>query len=106
MGRVIGIFPEGRIETERELLPFQTGIAMMAIKTGVNVYPAYVDGTQRGKEMVPAIAVPNRITLGFGKPLDFKGMGTSKPELDEATERIRKAILELRYRSAVDSILG
>jgi len=106
MGRVIGIFPEGRIETERELLPFQTGIAMMAIKTGVSVYPAYVDGTQRGKEMVPAIAVPNRITLGFGKPLDFKGMGTSKPDLEEATERIRKAILELRYRSAVDSILG
>ncbi len=105
-GRVIGIFPEGRIETERELLPFQTGMAMMAIKTGVSVYPAYVDGTQRGKEMVPAIALPNHVTLGFGKPLDFKGMGTTKPELEEATERIRRAIFELRLRSRVDSILG
>jgi 1-acyl-sn-glycerol-3-phosphate acyltransferase len=106
LGRVIGIFPEGRIEPERELLPFQTGIAMMSIKTGVSVYPAYVDGTQRGKEMMPAIAVPNRITLGYGKPLNFKGMGTTKPELEEATERIRQAILELRSRSAVDTILG
>ena len=47
-----GVFPEGRIETSRDLLPFQTGVAMMAIKAGVPVYPAYLDGTQRGKEMV------------------------------------------------------
>jgi len=105
-GRVVGIFPEGRIETERELLPFQTGMAMMAIKTGVSVYPAYVDGTQRGKEMVPAIASPNRVTLGFGKPLNFKGMGTGKDELEAATEKIRQAVLELRSRSGVDTILG
>jgi len=105
-GRVIGIFPEGRIETERELLPFQTGMAMMSIKTGVSVYPAYVDGTQRGKEMIPAIASPNRVTLGYGKPLNFKGMGTSKQELEEATEQIRRAVLELRSRSGVDTILG
>jgi 1-acyl-sn-glycerol-3-phosphate acyltransferase len=105
-GRVVGIFPEGRIETERELLPFQTGMAMMAIKTGVSVYPAYVDGTQRGKEMVSAIASPNRVTLGFGKPLNFKGMGTGKDKLEEATEKIRQAVLELRSRSGVDTILG
>jgi len=105
-GRVIGIFPEGRFEPERELLPFQTGMALMAIKTGVSVHPAYLDGTQRGKEMVPAIAIPNRVTLGFGKPLTFKGMGTSKPELEEATRQIRQAVFELRSRSGVDTILG
>src|SRR4051812_27325168 len=47
-GQVLGVFPEGRIETSREMLPFQTGVAMMAIKTGVPVFPAYLDGTQRG----------------------------------------------------------
>jgi 1-acyl-sn-glycerol-3-phosphate acyltransferase len=105
-GRVVGIFPEGRIETERELLPLQTGMALMAIKTGVSVYPAYLDGTQRGKEMVPAIVGPNRVTLGFGKPLNFKGMGTSREELEAATEEIRQAVLELRSRSGVAKIGG
>ena len=56
---------ELRIETSRDLLPFQTGVAMMAIKTGVTVYPAYLDGTQRGKEMVEAVATPNRARLTF-----------------------------------------
>ncbi|HZK82792.1 MAG TPA: lysophospholipid acyltransferase family protein, partial [Humisphaera sp.] len=50
-GQVLGVFPEGKIETTRELLPFQTGIALLAIKANVPVYPAYLDGTQRGKEM-------------------------------------------------------
>ena len=98
-GRVLGIFPEGRIEPDRDLLPFQTGMAMMAIKTGVSVYPAYLDGTQRGKEMVPAILQPNRVRLGFGEPLSFNGMGTSKEELEQATARIRDAVLVLRSKS-------
>jgi 1-acyl-sn-glycerol-3-phosphate acyltransferase len=103
-GRILGIFPEGRIETSRDLLPFQTGIAMMAIKMGVGVYPAYLDGTQRGKEMVPAIVGSNRICLGFGEPLHFEGMGTTKKELETATDRIRQAVFGLRARSGMDKI--
>jgi 1-acyl-sn-glycerol-3-phosphate acyltransferase len=103
-GRVLGIFPEGRIETTRDLLPFQTGMSMMAIKTGVSVYPAYLDGTQRGKEMVPAIVDPNRVRLGFGPPLRFDGIGTSKPELEAATARIKDAVLSLRSASDVGTI--
>jgi 1-acyl-sn-glycerol-3-phosphate acyltransferase len=95
-GRVLGIFPEGKIETSRELLPFQTGVAMMAIKTDVPVYPAYLDGTQRGKEMLPAILVPNRATLRFGPPVEFDRSGTAKPQLEEATARIQSAVAALR----------
>src|SRR3984885_13797810 len=42
-GRILGIFPEGRLETSRELLPFQTGVALIAAKAAVDVYPAYLD---------------------------------------------------------------
>ena len=49
-GHVLGIFPEGKIAPNRELLPFQSGVAMLAIKTKVPVYPAFLDGTQRGQE--------------------------------------------------------
>jgi 1-acyl-sn-glycerol-3-phosphate acyltransferase len=95
-GRVLGVFPEGRIETERRLLPFQTGAAMMAIKTGVDVYPAYLDGTQRGKEMVPAIVGSNNVRLSFGPPIPFTKGHASKEVLEQATARIRNAVSELK----------
>jgi 1-acyl-sn-glycerol-3-phosphate acyltransferase len=54
-GQVLGIFPEGRIENARELLSFQTGVALMAIRTDVPVYPAYLDGEQRNKDMLQGL---------------------------------------------------
>lgn len=95
-GHIVGIFPEGKIETDQNLLPFQTGVALMAIKTGVPVYPAYLDGTQRGKEMVPAVAHPNRAVIQFGDPVEFPRDSTSKEALEAATERIRDAVWALR----------
>ena len=97
-GRVLGIFPEGRIETEKKLLPFQTGVAMMAIKTGVPVHPAYLDGTQRGREMVPAITRSNNVRLSFAEPITFERGHASKEVLDEATDRIKNAIIDLKRR--------
>jgi 1-acyl-sn-glycerol-3-phosphate acyltransferase len=95
-GCVLGIFPEGRIATTRELLPFQTGVAMMAIKTKVPVYPAYMDGTNRGMEMVPAFLTPNEVRLRCGPPLNFGGERGVKPDLDIYTEKIREAVASLR----------
>ena len=98
-GRILGVFPEGKIETSRELLPFQTGVAMMAVKASVPVYPAYLDGTQRGKEMVRAVALPNRATLRFGPPVEFDRSGTAKPQLEEATAKIQAAVEALRRQA-------
>ena len=97
-GRVLGIFPEGRIETEKRLMPFQTGVAMMAIKTGVSVHPAYLDGTQRGKEMVPAITQSNNIRLSFGGAISLPKAHVTKEILDEGTARIKNAVLGLKKR--------
>jgi 1-acyl-sn-glycerol-3-phosphate acyltransferase len=72
-GRVLGVFPEGRIEVRRELLPFQRGVAQMALKTSAPVYPAFLDGTQHGiAAMAPAFIHRQRATLRFGPrvPLD------------------------------------
>lgn len=95
-GRILGIFPEGRIETSSDLLPFQTGVALMAIKAGVDVYPAYLDGTQRGKEMVAAVISPNKARLTFGPKVEFDRSSTGKQALEEATDKIRAAIEGLR----------
>src|SRR5438552_8489399 len=37
-GKILGIFPEGRIEKTSELMEFQTGIALLAMKGKVPVY--------------------------------------------------------------------
>ena len=98
-GKLLGIFPEGRIETGREMLPFQTGVAMMAIKSGVPVYPAYLDGTQRGKEIAAAVLTRCRATIIFGPPVEFDRSSTSRESLDVATARIRAAVDALRLES-------
>ena len=95
-GRVVGIFPEGKIETDYDLLPFQTGVAMLAIKTGVPVFPVYLDGTQRGQEMVSGIIHANRVRIAFGPAVQFDRGSTSKQSLEAATEQIKAAVLTLR----------
>jgi 1-acyl-sn-glycerol-3-phosphate acyltransferase len=95
-GRILGIFPEGRIEPSDELLPFQTGVAMMAIRTGVPVYPAFLNGTQRGKTMAQAFLRRNRVTVAFGPEIEFDRTDTSREGLEAATERIKAAVERLR----------
>ena len=95
-GRILGVFPEGKIETTRQLLPFQTGVAMMAIKANVPVYPAYLDGTQRGKKMLQAFLYPNLASLAFGPVVEFDRSGTSKEVLQAATEQMTEAVRRLK----------
>jgi 1-acyl-sn-glycerol-3-phosphate acyltransferase len=97
-GRMLGVFPEGRIATGRELLPFQTGVALMAIKVGVPIYPAYVEGTQRGKTMVDAFKQRNSAVVAFGKPFRLPQQSTGRAELEAATAIIKRSVEALRDR--------
>lgn len=94
-GRILGVFPEGRIETEPVTLPFQPGVAMMAHRAAVDVYPAWLDGSQRGKPMMRALTQPQSVTLTFGNkvPLQFDGR---KPDLRAATTQIQHAVEALQ----------
>jgi 1-acyl-sn-glycerol-3-phosphate acyltransferase len=94
-GQVLGIFPEGRIESERALMPFQTGVAMMAIKTEVPIYPACLDGTQRGKPMLQAFLDAQDVQLAFGDPIELNRSATDKDALAESTARIQSAVQTL-----------
>lgn len=94
-GKLLGLFPEGRIEKTRELLEFQTGVALMAIKAKVPVYPAFLDGTQRGKGMLEACVVPNQLTLAFGPALHLDPNADTREALEAQTQRIKDAIEDL-----------
>jgi 1-acyl-sn-glycerol-3-phosphate acyltransferase len=99
-GAVLGIFPEGKIETSTELLPFQTGVALMAIKTGTPVFPAYMEGTQRGLEMVAAVIRPCVASIAFGPAVDFDRSSTSRAALAAATQKIETSVRDLRDKCA------
>jgi 1-acyl-sn-glycerol-3-phosphate acyltransferase len=95
-GRLLGVFPEGRIESaDGELLPFQPGVAMMAIRAKVDVYPTYLDGSQRGKLMSHAFIQPQSVSLTFGRQISLQSE-RRKPDLHAATQQIRDAIEGLR----------
>jgi 1-acyl-sn-glycerol-3-phosphate acyltransferase len=95
-GRILGVFPEGKIEKTRELLPFQTGVALMALKASVPVYPAYLDGTQRGKTMLQAFLYPNVASLAFGPVVQTEQGSTSKEALQVVTDRYTEAVERLK----------
>lgn len=95
-GRVLGVFPEGRIEKTRELLPFQAGVAQMAIKTGVPVCPAFLDGTQHGIESMPKAFIDRQVaTVRFGPPVCL----SKSISLQAATAALRDSIAGLAGRS-------
>lgn len=102
-GNIVGVFPEGKINETGEPLPYHTGVAMMAIKAGVPVYPAFLDGTQRGKEMPEAFRWPNRCRVAFGPKIDFERDASSHEALEAATQKIRAAVekLAMTIRGAV-----
>jgi len=96
-GRILGVFPEGRIETTRELLPFQTGVAMMALKTHVPVFPAYLDGSQRNRDMLDAMLRPCVASLAFGPAIDLQPKGVAAhTSLECVTAEIQGAVARLQ----------
>jgi 1-acyl-sn-glycerol-3-phosphate acyltransferase len=65
-GMILGLFPEGQIEKDRNLLPLQPGAAMLAQRAGVPIYPARIDGTSRGQEMPGVFLRRQEIRIHFG----------------------------------------
>lgn len=102
-GRVLGVFPEGRIAPSRQLLPFQTGVALLALRSGAPVYPAYLEGTSRMTEMVEAFFSPQRLTIRFGPEVLLDRSDASKQGIEAATVKIQQAVAALAPAAGDDS---
>jgi 1-acyl-sn-glycerol-3-phosphate acyltransferase len=95
-GCVLGVFPEGKIETSRELLPFQNGIVLLATKSGAPIHPVYVEGSQRGKDMLPAYLSPQSVSLRFGPPLTLNRSWAKAQGVQNAIAQAHSAVNNLR----------
>jgi len=97
-GHVLGIFPEGRLAEDRKIGPFQTGVAMMALKTGVGVYPASVEGTMRDRGMLEAFLFGQRARMAFGGRVLLNDADQSREGIERATGQIQRAVCDLHKR--------
>lgn len=69
-GRLVGMFPEGKINiTSAPLLPIRGGAAMVAIKTGVPVIPLYIEGSPYRRTVWSPLLMPARVRITFGEPI-------------------------------------
>lgn len=104
-GRVVPIFPEGRIipRSGEEFGDAKPGAAYIALKADVTVIPAYIRGTPATDEIFVAMRMPSRAHVRFGPAIDFSDLrGKDQDErkaIDLAKDRIMDAILRLQSPS-------
>jgi len=94
-GRILGIFPEGRIIPGRQVSAFQTGAALIATKSGAPIFPAALEGSMRDREIVEALFYPARATLTFGPEVKFDPSDSSREGLQTLTARMHDAVARL-----------
>ncbi len=124
-GRLVGMFPEGRInQTESTLLPLRGGAALVAIRTGVPMIPLWIEGSPLGRSVWSPVLMPARVTITFGEPLwPEGGSGTNavaqssiagtksnadrelSPELGTVTETAQKADKNRDALAASDELI-
>ena len=107
-GRVLPIFPEGRItpESGRSIGPGKPGAAFLTLRARVPVIPAYIRGTPETNVLARALTTPSRTLVLFGPPIDLSDLlddphdhGREKARLAAITDRLMDAIKALRERS-------
>ena len=99
-GRAFGIFPEGTRSPDGRLYKFRTGVARIALRTGVPVVPVGLVGTDRVQPPGSRSWHRHPVAVRFGAPLDFSGRAE-----DERSARVLRDISEL-IRESVQGLSG
>jgi 1-acyl-sn-glycerol-3-phosphate acyltransferase len=93
-GRSVLIFPEETRTTSENLLPFQRGGFLIALKAGIPIVPVGLRGPRRCLPKHSYLLRPGTITVRFGDPIPTVGHGvTDKGEL---MAEVRTAVEGLR----------
>jgi 1-acyl-sn-glycerol-3-phosphate acyltransferase len=105
-GAVLGIYPEGTRSPDGRLYKFRTGVARLALRSGVPVVPVGLVGTRDVQP--PGSHRWHRKPVGvhFGPALSFANRAAderSSRVLREVTETVRLAVQELSGQEYVDS---
>jgi len=101
-GGVIGIFPEGGIRAsgEDESENGKAGVALLALRTGAPVIPAYISGTPACDSLLRAILSRSSPHVRYGEPLHLgsgKKRKLTREEIESAARSILASVYALRF---------
>ncbi|NMO03345.1 1-acyl-sn-glycerol-3-phosphate acyltransferase [Gordonia sp. TBRC 11910] len=104
-GELMGMYPEGTRSPDGRLFKGKTGLARIAMETGVPVIPVAMIGTDDLNP--PGTTIPRlaRITVKVGKPLDFSrfdGMTGNRFIERAVTDEIMYELMQLSGQQYVD----
>ena len=102
-GHLLGVYPEGTLTRDADLWPMKgkTGVARLALQTGVPIYPCASWGPQRvippyGKRI--KLFPRTKVSVVMGDPVDlskWRGKSDDLASLEAATEAIMDSITKL-----------
>ncbi|MEU8338561.1 lysophospholipid acyltransferase family protein [Micromonospora tulbaghiae] len=96
-GDLVAVYPEGTRSPDGRLYRGRTGTVRLAIAAGVPIIPVGVTGTDKAQPIGTRIPRPGRakITIKFGKPLDFTGRPDDRTSLRVMTDEMMAEIQKL-----------
>jgi 1-acyl-sn-glycerol-3-phosphate acyltransferase len=97
-GRLIGIFPQGRIALPGEHVEPHGGIALLALRSRAPVIPVHISGTRHSESILWTFLRRHRARIRYGKPVDlsaFYGRPVDKALRDQVGRIILERILAL-----------
>ena len=96
-GDLVAVYPEGTRSPDGRLYRGRTGTVRLAIAAGVPIIPVGVTGTDKAQPIGTRVPRPGRakITMKFGKPLDFTGRPDDRTSLRAMTDEMMAEIQKL-----------
>jgi len=104
-GKLLGLYPEGTRSPDGRLYKGKTGLARLALKTGVPVIPVAMIGTDVVNPPGTTMLRPGRVTVRFGKPMDFsrfEGLGGNRFIERAITDEVIYELMQLSGQEYVD----
>ncbi|MDL9944391.1 lysophospholipid acyltransferase family protein [Gordonia sp. ABSL11-1] len=104
-GELMGMYPEGTRSPDGRLYKGKTGLARIALDTGVPVIPVAMINTDKLNPPGSIIPRPSRIVVKIGKPLNFaryEGMQGNRFIERAITDEIMYELMQLSGQQYVD----
>lgn len=97
-GDALGMYPEGTRSPDGRLYRGKTGMARIALESGVKVYPVAMINTNKVNPIGSWIPRPYRCGVIVGDPIDpaeFKGAGDDYQQARALTDRVMEELAKL-----------
>jgi len=104
-GKLFGIYPEGTRSPDGRLYRGKTGVARLALETGVPVIPALMMNTDKVQPIGKVLPRVMRVRIRIGRPLDFTryaGMAGDRFIERSVTDEIMYEMMRISGREYVD----